>query len=36
MPRCGRSQDAGAQLFGHHLHVTGIQIEFAGDLLVRQ
>ena len=29
-------QDAGAQLFGHGLHVTDIEIEFAGDLLVRQ
>ena len=29
-------QDAGAQLFGHRLHITDIEIEFAGDLLVGQ
>ena len=29
-------QDAGAQLFGHGLHITDIEIEFAGDLLVGQ
>jgi hypothetical protein len=31
-----RRQDAGAQLFGHGLHVTDIEVELAGDLRVRQ
>src|SRR5215203_272935 len=29
-------QDPGAQLFGHGLYVTDVEIEFPGDLLVRQ